>query len=103
MRATSRTYTSEGFQDLGRPRPRVDAPEEMLQPIPGSPPSLINRPPGCPFHTRCFLSQGRAQCRTEEPPLRTIDAPTHLTACHFAEELRDAAIAPAGVLAGGTT
>ena len=37
---------------------------------PRPPPSLINRPPGCPFHPRCFLSQGRARCREEEPALR---------------------------------
>jgi oligopeptide/dipeptide ABC transporter ATP-binding protein len=91
-------YTIGLMQSL----PRVDAPEELLRPIPGSPPSLINRPPGCPFHPRCFLSQGRMQCRTEEPPLRQIDGSHHLTACHFAEELRDAALAPAGVLTGGT-
>jgi oligopeptide/dipeptide ABC transporter ATP-binding protein len=68
--------------------PRVDIDEEWLRPIPGQPPSLISRPPGCPFHPRCFLSQGRAACREEEPMLRPIDADAHLTACHFAEELR---------------
>ena len=40
--------------------PKLTEDEEWLRPIPGSPPSLINRPPGCPFHPRCFLSQGRA-------------------------------------------
>jgi oligopeptide/dipeptide ABC transporter ATP-binding protein len=69
--------------------PRLDVDEDWLKPIPGQPPSLINRPPGCPFHPRCFLSQGRARCREEEPPLRPIGAQEapHLTACHFAEEL----------------
>ena len=28
---------------------------ERLIPIPGTPPSLINLPPGCPFHPRCRL------------------------------------------------
>src|SRR5205085_331269 len=65
--------------------PRLTAEDKWLQPIPGQPPSLINRPPGCPFHPRCFLSQGRARCREEEPPLRPI-AELHLTACHFGEE-----------------
>jgi oligopeptide/dipeptide ABC transporter ATP-binding protein len=68
--------------------PKLTAEEEWLRPIPGQPPSLINRPPGCPFHPRCFLSQGRARCREEEPPLRPIDESVHLTACHFAEELK---------------
>jgi oligopeptide/dipeptide ABC transporter ATP-binding protein len=67
--------------------PKLTADEEWLRPIPGQPPSLISRPPGCPFHPRCFLSQGRARCREEEPPLRPIDQSAHLTACHFAEEL----------------
>jgi oligopeptide transport system ATP-binding protein len=67
--------------------PKLTAEEEWLRPIPGQPPSLISRPPGCPFHPRCFLSQGRARCREEEPLLRPIDESAHLTACHFAEEL----------------
>ncbi len=68
--------------------PSVSADDEWLRPIPGQPPSLINRPPGCPFHPRCFLSQGRLRCREEEPPLRPTDESAHLSACHFAEELR---------------
>jgi oligopeptide transport system ATP-binding protein len=67
--------------------PKLTGDDSWLRPIPGQPPSLISRPPGCPFHPRCFLSQGRARCREEEPPLRPIDEPAHLTACHFAEEL----------------
>ena len=67
--------------------PRMTVDEEWLRPIPGQPPSLINRPPGCPFHPRCFLSQGRLACREEEPPLRSLGADLHLSACHFAEEL----------------
>jgi oligopeptide/dipeptide ABC transporter ATP-binding protein len=80
--------------------PRVDLDEEWLRPIPGAPPSLINRPSGCAFHPRCFLSQGRQRCRDEVPPLRSIDAvPGHASACHFAEELaerRTAAPEPVG-------
>jgi len=67
--------------------PRIGVDEDWLRPIPGQPPSLISRPPGCPFHPRCFLSQGRLRCREEEPPLKPIDESTHLTACHFADEL----------------
>jgi len=73
--------------------PRLTADEDWLRPIPGQPPSLINRPPGCPFHPRCFLSQGRVRCREEEPPLRPIQTGAggpHLSACHFAEELEGA-------------
>jgi oligopeptide transport system ATP-binding protein len=67
--------------------PRLTADEDWLRPIPGQPPSLISRPPGCPFHPRCFLAQGRVRCREEEPPLRPIGDSKHLSACHFAEEL----------------
>jgi oligopeptide/dipeptide ABC transporter ATP-binding protein len=67
--------------------PRLTVDEEWLRPIPGQPPSLINVPPGCPFHPRCFLSQGRQRCREEVPPLRPIEQTDHRSACHFAEEL----------------
>jgi oligopeptide/dipeptide ABC transporter ATP-binding protein len=68
--------------------PKLTEDEDWLRPIPGQPPSLINRPPGCAFHPRCFLSQGRLPCREEEPPLRATDGgQEHRTACHFAEEL----------------
>jgi oligopeptide transport system ATP-binding protein len=68
--------------------PKLTEDEEWLRPIPGQPPSLINRPPGCAFHPRCFLSQGRLRCREEVPPLRAIDGgDDHRSACHFAEEL----------------
>jgi oligopeptide/dipeptide ABC transporter ATP-binding protein len=67
--------------------PRLTTDEDWLRPIPGQPPSLISRPPGCPFHPRCFLSKGRLRCRQEEPPLRVIGVDRHLSACHFAEEL----------------
>jgi oligopeptide/dipeptide ABC transporter ATP-binding protein len=77
--------------------PRLTLDEAWLRPIPGQPPSLINRPPGCPFHPRCFLSQGRQRCREEEPVLSKI-AEDHLTACHFADELEGRAshFAPQG-------
>ncbi len=69
--------------------PRLTEDEEWLRPIPGQPPSLINRPAGCAFHPRCFLSQGRAACREEVPQLRRVDGEGHAAACHFAEELRE--------------
>ena len=69
--------------------PKLVGEEEMLRPITGQPPSLINLPPGCAFHPRCFLSGGRMRCRTEVPPLRPYGDSQHLTACHFAEELQE--------------
>ena len=68
--------------------PRLDTDSsEPLRPIPGSPPSLIDLPSGCPFRPRCPLS--RERCEIEEPPLRRIGRDRHLAACHFAEELEE--------------
>src|SRR3546814_7110083 len=42
--------------------PRLDNDnDEPLIPIPGSPPSLINRPSGCPFHPRCAFREVRSE------------------------------------------
>ncbi|MEW2519422.1 ABC transporter ATP-binding protein [Actinacidiphila alni] len=63
----------------------VDVP---LAPIPGSPPSLLNPPPGCPFHTRCaFVDQVEGdRCRTERPVLPEGRG----SACHLtADQKRD--------------
>jgi peptide/nickel transport system ATP-binding protein len=65
--------------------PRLDKERtERLIPIPGTPPSLINVPPGCPFHPRCAytgLTGGR--CDTEVPLLRAVVNPGHKSACHL--------------------
>jgi len=68
--------------------PRLDdTGDEKLLPIRGAPPSLLEPPPGCSFHPRCDLSNGRDRCRVEDPALRSMDGGTHRSACHFAEEL----------------
>jgi oligopeptide/dipeptide ABC transporter ATP-binding protein len=67
--------------------PKLTEDEEWLRPIPGAPPSLINRPSGCAFHPRCFLSQGRLRCREEVPALRKAEGTGHEAACHFSDEL----------------
>jgi peptide/nickel transport system ATP-binding protein len=59
--------------------PRLDsANREKLTPIVGSPPSLLNMPPGCPFAPRCPLHI--AACDAEEPPLFDV-GPGHTAAC----------------------
>jgi peptide/nickel transport system ATP-binding protein len=58
---------------------------DRLQPIPGSPPSLIRVPAGCPFHPRCpFATE---VCRTVVPQLVEQDTPNHLAACHHSDEV----------------
>jgi oligopeptide/dipeptide ABC transporter ATP-binding protein len=68
--------------------PRLDTDLDRLSPIPGQPPSLISLPPGCAFHPRCRLYQGRDRCRTEMPALRLVEANGHRAACHYAEEVQ---------------
>jgi peptide/nickel transport system ATP-binding protein len=68
--------------------PRLDRTSERLTPIPGSPPSLVNMPPGCPFTPRCPLA--RPICDEAEPPLVPATGPGHTAACHFTDELEGA-------------
>ncbi len=66
--------------------PRLDrATRERLTPIGGSPPSLLNLPPGCPFTPRCPMAQDI--CDAEEPQLRRTDGVAHFAACHFSGDL----------------
>ena len=56
----------------------------------GDVPSPVNPPPGCRFHTRCWLYERLGQpenCRTIDPPLTTVAAKDHAqAACHYADE-----------------
>ena len=65
------------------PRLDVDS-SEPLRPIPGSPPSLIGLPSGCPFTPRCPVAYER--CVEEEPALIPLSE-GHSSACHRAAEL----------------
>jgi len=67
--------------------PSLDTTEGRLRPIPGTPPSLINLPNGCPFSPRCPIA--REHCREEEPPLYPTEQSTHVAACHYWEELAE--------------
>ncbi|MEU3093489.1 ABC transporter ATP-binding protein [Streptomyces sp. NPDC006967] len=92
-RAVERGTTKEV---LGRPThpytwgllssmPRLDGDiNEELMPIPGSPPSLLNPPSGCPFHPRCAYTDQVAGnlCADSRPTL----APGRAAACHLTAE-----------------
>jgi oligopeptide/dipeptide ABC transporter ATP-binding protein len=67
--------------------PVLTVAEDWLRPIPGQPPSLISLPPGCAFHPRCSLSNGRSLCRTAIPELQETGQPEHLSRCHYFQEL----------------
>ena len=51
--------------------------------IPGLPPSLLDPPPGCPFHPRC--PQAMDRCSTRVPGLKVVAA-EHRVACHLHTE-----------------
>jgi oligopeptide/dipeptide ABC transporter ATP-binding protein len=60
--------------------PSLESRSERLQGIPGITPSLLNPPPGCPFHTRC--PKVMDHCKTTTPLLQEV-RPTHWVACHL--------------------
>jgi oligopeptide/dipeptide ABC transporter ATP-binding protein len=67
----------------------VAGPQERKLILAGETPSPANIPPGCRFHTRCWLWQRLARperCLTEDPSLRPVTE-DHSAACHFVEEI----------------
>ena len=66
---------------LLRSVPKLDGPRvERLEPIPGSPPSLIDPPSGCHFHPRCAYAQPD-HARIDPGLLALSDDPSHSVAC----------------------
>ncbi len=63
----------------GVPQPDPDKRRELVS-IEGEVPSLINRPLGCEFHTRCKYAQDR--CRSERPDGRPL-SDGRIVQCHF--------------------
>jgi peptide/nickel transport system ATP-binding protein len=76
--------------------PRLDiGRRKRLTPIEGSPPSLLNLPPGCPFAPRCPLKID--VCEQVEPTLDQTRQYGHLAACHRSAEVEEADLKPADV------
>ncbi|MGV9794929.1 MULTISPECIES: dipeptide ABC transporter ATP-binding protein [unclassified Gordonia (in: high G+C Gram-positive bacteria)] len=73
--------------------PRVDRRVEMLTPIPGTPPVLIDPLDECMFAPRCPIAID--DCRSSEPPLRKMSAHGHDAAC-----VRSGEITGAGTVSG---
>ncbi len=91
------------------PDPAVEARRRRVI-LKGDVPNPASPPPGCHFHTRCWLRErlgNPAECETVTPPL-TERSPGHAVACHFAERIEGtpeaaapvSAVAPGGRLAG---
>jgi oligopeptide/dipeptide ABC transporter ATP-binding protein len=86
-------YTVALLSAIPNPDPRKRRKRLVLK---GDVPSPAAPPSGCRFHTRCWLREklgNPERCSTEEPLLRTIDEAGHRTACHFAEEVSEGAVA----------
>lgn len=61
---------------LLRAIPRLDTGKRRLEAITGSPPNMLQPPPGCPFHPRCGYAMN--VCAQEAP------APSQVSAAHSA-------------------
>ncbi|MCQ4202514.1 ABC transporter ATP-binding protein [Streptomyces coelicoflavus] len=81
LRSPRHPYTWGLLSSMPRLGGSLDQP---LSPIPGSPPSMLNPPSGCPFHPRCAFSGevGGDRCATLRPPLGEGRA----AACHLTAE-----------------
>ena len=65
--------------------PRLDREvRDRLNPVKGSPPSLINLPSGCSFHPRCrYAGRNGNKSFAEVPELRSTGQEGHQVACHL--------------------
>jgi oligopeptide/dipeptide ABC transporter ATP-binding protein len=79
-------YTQGLLLAAPQPDPRHRTKRVALE---GDPPSPLRPPPGCPFHTRCYLATER--CRVEVPPLLDLGGGQKV-ACHYHDKA--AALAP---------
>ncbi|MEV6983142.1 ABC transporter ATP-binding protein [Sphaerisporangium sp. NPDC051017] len=80
LREPRHPYTWGLLGSMPKLTSNVDLP---LLPVRGTPPSLLNPPPGCPFHPRCDHRRlvGGDACATERPELSPAEG--HRDACYL--------------------
>jgi oligopeptide/dipeptide ABC transporter ATP-binding protein len=82
-------YTVSLLSAVPVPDPAVEARRKRII-LPGDPPNPASPPPGCRFHTRCWLREqlgAPERCAVEEPAPQRV-SPGHTAACHFIHEVR---------------
>lgn len=77
-------YTHALISAVPVPNPKLERRRRRII-LAGDPPSPVNPPPGCVFHTRC--PQAVDICREKVPEFREVK-PGHFVACHRAGEAR---------------
>ncbi len=81
-------YTMSLLSAVPVPDPAAEAQRQRII-LPGDPPNPASPPPGCRFHTRCWLREqlgSPQQCADTEPAPRLI-SPGHTAACHYTDQI----------------
>jgi oligopeptide/dipeptide ABC transporter ATP-binding protein len=97
-------YTAALLSAIPVPDPELNRRRERIV-VGGEPPSPVDPPSGCVFHTRC--PRARDLCKTEIPRLSTYPN-GHVAACHYPlnvteDEVRQSTKSPLSPLASGET
>lgn len=74
-------YTQALLSAVPLPDPRAEQHRRRIR-LSGEPPSAMEIPPACRFHTRCFKAE--PVCSQREPPLEPVGRHDHRASCWFA-------------------
>jgi oligopeptide/dipeptide ABC transporter ATP-binding protein len=88
-------YTGALLSAVPVPTAEAEARRSRRIILKGDPPSPVEPPSACRFHTRCWKAQ--PICAEVEPPLEPKGAPDRLAACHFPlseDEIKNVIIRP---------